>query len=42
MAPRQGNLLRSAPSPTSVKQCGLKTREKKSGVGHWRQMQRNR
>ena len=26
--PLQGNLLRSAPSPTSVKQCGLKARVK--------------
>src|SRR6218665_931437 len=28
--PLQGNLLRSAPSPTSVKQCGLKARVKYS------------
>src|SRR6218665_3396485 len=42
LAPLQGNLLRSAPSPTSVKQCGLKTREKKSRVGYWRQTQLNR
>jgi len=31
-----------APSPTSVKQCGLKAREKERRVGYWRQAQRNR
>jgi len=28
VVPLQGCLLRSAPRPTSVKQCSLKTREK--------------
>ena len=40
--PLQGNLLKSTPSPTLVKQCGLKTKEKQRRVGHWRQEQRNR
>src|SRR6218665_517853 len=42
IAPLQGSLLSNAPSPTSVKQCGSKTREKWTRVGPWRQTQRNR
>ena len=40
VAPLQGNLLKNAPSRTSIKQCGLKAREEYSRVAHWRQTQR--
>src|SRR6218665_2933289 len=38
IASLQGSVLKSAPSPTLVKQCGLN----QGRVGHWRQTQRNR
>src|SRR5678815_2913798 len=39
IAPLQDSLLRSTPSPTSVKQDSLKGREELSRVGYWGQTQ---